>query len=254
MIPKEFEEIIKNKEFSRSLQGYNPQQVDRYIKKLSSYYWEVHHEKCELEKKVSEYDKQDKYVRQALIRVEETSEEIKSKAIMEAEKIRQQATEEAKQIKYKALKEAEQIKEQAVEEGKVLNENLIKNCMFYEEQTKGLIGALYYTVRSKFTSLQDELSKELDGYTKTLENIIQKRNPSNKENNKIDEIVDKWKSQEEELLVGYVLKAPIKDREGNVVVSKSTVVTPGVIKLLIEKELYGELITTIGDEINELGK
>jgi len=51
MTPELLEEIIRNKKFERSLQGYNPKQVDRYLQKIKSYYWNACNEKKELEKK-----------------------------------------------------------------------------------------------------------------------------------------------------------------------------------------------------------
>ncbi|WP_204501192.1 DivIVA domain-containing protein [Aquibacillus albus] len=254
MIPEDFEKIISQKKFSRSVQGYNPKQVDRYLKKMTGYYWELYEEKQTLETKISHYEKQDKYLSQALIRVEESSEKIKHQSKIEAEQIIQQAKKDAEHMKQEATTCVQQLKKQVVEEQQAFVQQLNQNRKTYEEQTKGLIEGIYFAVRSKVNSLHEELNKELEDYVRTLEDTMQQTDYIENmkvETNKKMNTEDRWRVKEEELLVGYALKDDIKDNEGNIVVAKSTVITPNVIQLLIDKELYGELFAVIGDEVDE---
>lgn len=258
MTPEYFEEIIRNKKFDRSFQGYNPSQVDRYLQKITSYYWNVCNEKKELEKKISLYEKQDIDLRKALIRVEEVSEKIEEEALTKANKIREQAKEEAELIRREAIKNAELIKNKAIDEVEKFIQNIILNQKIYDEQTRKLIGNLYFIIRNKINRLQEELYSELEDYNKELESILQNNQiikefeTESKKQKSINP--DKWKWMEEELLVGYEIKADIKDEIGTVVIPKSTIVTPGVINQLAEKGLYGELLTVIGNEANEYCK
>lgn len=257
MLPDYFEEIIKHKKFDNSIKGYNPNQVDRYLKKMISYYRNVCTKKEELENEISQYVEQDRYLRKALLRLEETSEEIKREALLEAENIKQQAKDEAEQIKQEAIKDVKLIKVEAMQERERFIQNHLINRQLYEEQTKELIGNLYYTVRSKFKSLQEDLFTELENYIKSLERKemnIHSMEKVNKENAKQDSLGDYWKLKEEELLVGCKIKDDIIDSEGNVIIPKSTIVIPEIIQLLIEKELYGELVTAIDYEDNEYCK
>lgn len=252
MTPEDFEEIIINKKFSYSIQGYNPKQVERYLKKMSSYYWKIYNEKQELQNKVIQYEQQDKYFRKFVIRSEEEYAEIIDRASIEAYKIKQKAKEEAEQIRQESLEEAKRIKIQAIDAGQEFTQSFINNRKLYEDQTRELIGSIYNAVRSKINSLQDELSKELDSYTSILESTILSADSVNKvklRNNKEVVTEGNWELEEEKLLVGYTLKDNIKDSQGNIVVSKSKVVTPEVIRLLVEKELYGELLIAIGGEV-----
>jgi len=258
MTPEYFEEIIRNKKFDRSLQGYNPSQVDRYLQKITTYYWNVCNEKKELEKKINQYEKQDTHLRKALIRVEEVSGKIEEQASMEAKKIRQQAKDEAELIRMEAIKNAELIKNKAIEEAEKYTQSLILNQKTYDDQTRKLIGNLYFIVRNKINRLQDELLNELEEYNKEMKFIVQN-------DHAIKEIdaepkkqkrtsLDKWKLKEEELLVGYVIREDIKDEIGTVVIPKAAIVTPEIINNLVEKGLYGELLTAIGNEVNEYCK
>lgn len=258
MTPEYFEEIIRDKRFARALQGYNPGQVDRYLQKIMSYYWNVCNEKKELEKKISLYEEQDIHLRKALIRVEEVSEKIEEDALIEANKIRQQAIEEAELIRRGAIENAELIKNKAIDEVEKFTQNLILNQKIYDDRTRKLIGNLYFIIRNKINRLQEELYGELKDYSKELGSILQINQP-NKEfetetKKQMNISLDKWKLKEEELLVGYDIKADIKDEIGTVVIPKSTIVTPEVINLLVEKGLYGELLTVIGNEANEYCK
>lgn len=254
MIPNYFEELIKDKKFDYSIKGYNQHQVDRYLKKMISYYRNVFTEKEELEKKILKYEQQDKYLRKVLLRVEETSEEVIGEALKDANKIKQQAKEEAEQIKQEAISAAQLIKMKTIKEREQHLQNLINSQKLYEEITKKFIGNLYYTVRSKFNSLQEDLLNELNDYTGSLEDTemyLHSIEKVNKENINQDSLIEDWKFKEEELLVGCKIKNNITDSAGNVIVSGSTIVTPEVIELLIEKELYGELVIAIGEEDNE---
>lgn len=254
MNPDYFEEIIKNKRFDRSIQGYNSKQVDRYLQKMITYYLKVFNEKVELENKIIEYEKQDIHMRNILVRVEETTGEIKEKALDEAKKIIKKAKEEAEVIRKESLKNAEIIKTQAINEGERYLQNLFQNCMNYEDQTKKLIGTLYYKVRRRISGLQEDLSEELNEYIKVLESTINRTEHNKKEYkeiNKQNNSIDRWILKEEELLVGYKIKENIRNISGKLVVPKETVVTPEIIKLLIKEEVYGELFTAIGSEADE---
>jgi DivIVA domain-containing protein len=262
MLPESLEEMIRNKTFSRSIQGYHPKQVERFLQKMNAYYMDVYQKNQELNDKIAQYEKQDKYLRQALLRVEETTEEIKEKAWLEAERMKQQAITEAEKIRQEAIQDAERMKKQAVEEGEVFIRNVIHNRKLYEEQSKEWIGTLYRSVRSKINSLQEDLYVQMEHFNMNLEGILRSTDPLYQGHSVIKKVktkaveaaLDSWKSKEEELLVGYMLEDDIRDCEGNLVFSKTSVVTPEMIEVLVEKELYGELLTVIGNEIYAYSK
>ncbi|MGD9678365.1 MAG: DivIVA domain-containing protein [Vulcanibacillus sp.] len=257
MNPEYFEEIIKNKRFDRSLQGYNPKQVDRYLQKMTNYYFKVSNEKEELENKVKEYEKQEINMRNIFVKVEETTEEIKKKALDEAEIIIIKAKEEAEVIRNKSIKNAETIKTQATSEGEKHIQNLIQNCMIYEDQTKKLIGTLYFKVRRRISGLQEDLTVELNEYVKILESTINSTHHTKKTFNEIsnqNNSIDRWKQKEEELLIGYKIRENIRNNSGKIVVPKETVITPETIKLLIKEGVYGEVFTVIDSEADEYVK
>lgn len=257
MIPEYYEEIIRSKKFDHSLQGYNQKQVDRYLQKMIVYYEKVCKEKKELENKIIEYEKQDKHLRKALVRVEETTEEVKGKAQNEALRIIKKAEKDAENIINEAIRNAERIRNNTFYEQEKLNSKIKEHNQLYEYQTKKIIGTIYNKVRTSINSLQEDLFKDLKDYIMDLESTIQTTDVDIKDNSKVKKNsigIDKWRLKEEQLLVGYEINKDINDSNGNIIVPKNTVVTPDIIQLLIEKEVYGELFSAIGNERNEYVK
>jgi cell division septum initiation protein DivIVA len=252
MLPKDFEEIVGGKQFNRTLQGYNPKQVDHCFNSLISHYKDIYEQKNALEKTIINFRKKEKYLNSAIIRAEQSTDKLKQSAELEAECIIKQAEQEAEQIRREALIDARRVRTQAIYEGQAFVEQHKNNHNLYKENTKNLIESLYYSTRCKINSLQEELLDQLEKYSKIMEQSIDNNHEIEQMKGKKD--VD-WKEREANLLVGKIVNKDILDKEGNVVASKSTIVTPELLKLLVEKEIYGELFSAIGDEeVNEYVK
>lgn len=251
MEPEYYGEILRNKKFDNSLQGYNQKQVDRYLKKMIVYYEEVYKERNQLENRIFEYKKQDEQLRKALVRVEETTEEIKKKAEDEAYIIIKKAKKEADEIRYKAIKSANTIKKSTVIENEEITKKALNNKQLYEIETKKIISIIYSKVRNSINYLNEDISKELEGYIKNIDESILVDSSKKGFNNKIsynNKDTDKWRLKEEELLVGYQITKDIVDSNGDLIVPKKTIVTPEIIQILIKKEVYGEIFTSIESE------
>lgn len=255
MLPEEFEAILRNKEFGRSIQGYNPKQVDRYLKKMAVYYGDLYNKHKELLEKTARYEQEERFLRQALVRAEETAEEIREKARAEAGGILRQAQREAEHIRQEAAAAAEGIRKHTKEREEAFMKQLQQNRQLYEAESREWIGDLYYAIRSKMTGLQAELLEQAEQFTRMVGQIVSCTDPQHPVLPSLHadrpvplEAADMWRRKEEELLVGYELKEDIIDGEGNVVCPRSSVVTPDMIRTLVDKELYGELLMAIGDE------
>jgi cell division initiation protein len=251
MLPKDFEEIVSNKQFNRTLQGYNPKQVDYFFYSLFSHYKDIYEQKTALEKTVIHFEKKEKYLNSAIIRAEQSTDKIKQSAKLEAECIIKQAEQEAERIRREALIDAKRVREQAINEGQAFVEQHNNKHKLYKENTKSLIEGLYYSTRCKINSIQEDLLNQLENYSRLMEQSID--NSHEGEPMKGSKDVD-WKEREANLLVGKKVIKDILDKEGNIVVSTSTVVTPELLELLVEKGIYGELFSAISDDVNEYVK
>lgn len=96
---------IQNREFARSLRGYNASEVDEFLDQLSKYLEQTIKEKKtfedenrHLDAKLAQYRKLEDTLHNAIIVAQETAEDVKRNANREAELIRREAEKEAHRI------------------------------------------------------------------------------------------------------------------------------------------------------------
>ncbi|MGI5875336.1 MAG: DivIVA domain-containing protein [Dethiobacteria bacterium] len=118
---------IQNKEFEKSFRGYKTEEVDEFLEQISRKMEELIKEKISLEEKIghleemlSQYQKLEDTLHNAIIVAQEAAEDVKRNANKEAELIRREAEKEAQrtteEARYKAsriLAEHEEVYKQA---------------------------------------------------------------------------------------------------------------------------------------------
>ncbi|RQD73113.1 MAG: DivIVA domain-containing protein [Candidatus Syntrophonatronum acetioxidans] len=118
---------IQNKEFSLVLRGFNKEEVNEFLDKVTKDYEEVIKENASLKEKVDSlegklehYKKIEETLQKAIVIAQDTAEEVKRNASKEAELIRREAEKDAARIveeaRYKAsriLAEHEEVHKQA---------------------------------------------------------------------------------------------------------------------------------------------
>lgn len=104
---------IQNKEFSRSIRGLSPAEVDEFLNKVAKDYEELIKENMaskeqisQLKEKLTHYHKLETTLHNAIVVAQETAEDVKRNASKEAELIRREAEKEASRMieeaRYKA--------------------------------------------------------------------------------------------------------------------------------------------------------
>lgn len=118
---------IQNKEFSVVLRGFNREEVDEFLERITRDYEEIIKENVSLKDKVesleeqmTHYKKIEETLQKAIVVAQDTAEEVKRNASKEAELIRKEAEKDATRIiedsRYKAsriLAEHEELHKQA---------------------------------------------------------------------------------------------------------------------------------------------
>ncbi|MDO9534555.1 MAG: DivIVA domain-containing protein [Bacillota bacterium] len=118
---------IQNKEFERAFRGYKQEEVDEFLDRVSKDFEMAVKEKLSMEEKnrsledrLSQYQKLESTLHNAIIVAQETAEDVKRNANKEAELIRREAEKESQRIveeaRYKSsriLAEHEEIYKQA---------------------------------------------------------------------------------------------------------------------------------------------
>ncbi len=131
---------FQKKEFSKSLRGYNPEEVDEFVDKLLESYENIYRENRDLkekiqllEEKIQNYRDMESTLKNTLVLAEKTAEEVRNAAERERETILKEASLQAKEILHRAKKQFEEINTQ--------NEELRQQFHLYKIRFKNFLQA-----------------------------------------------------------------------------------------------------------------
>lgn len=232
---------MNNTSFNKVIRGYNIIEVDNYIKDLISKNRNLNNQIVNQKKSIDSYNKQDKFLRSALIRAEETSSSIIENAENQSKLIISQAKEDAYEIKMQAKIETKEYKEE-----------IYSYLYKYKKEIKEMVGK-FNLIATKYTQqLQNELLSEIETRINQFDNTYNKFSIKINEN-KIDKYLPSKNTQsdytQDELsLVGCIVTRDICNDEGYVVVKKNTVISPHLIEYISAKGLYNELTIAIDNQ------
>lgn len=152
---------IQNKEFRRSLRGYNEEEVDEFLDEVMKDFEKLYKENMELKDKILVLNEQiDKYnslehtLKETLIVAQSTADEVISAAKEKAKNIIENANVEAKRLIDEANEEVYRIKK--------AYENLLREMFLFKTRYKSFIEA-------QLTAL-DEFYSEIENNTKKIDN------------------------------------------------------------------------------------
>ncbi len=131
---------IQNKEFSRSIRGFSPSEVDEFLERVAKDYEEQIKENIALKEKItqlkdklSHYHKLEETLHNAIVVAQETAEEVKRNATKEAELIRREAERDAARILEDARYKASRILSE--------HDELYKQAQIYKMRFRSLVEA-----------------------------------------------------------------------------------------------------------------
>ena len=129
---------IQKKEFSKSLRGYNTEEVDEFLDKLLENYEKIYKQNRELkeqiqllQEKMQSYKDIESTLNNTLVLAKKTAEEVKSNAEKEKDAILKEATLQAKEILQHAKQRVNQINNQ--------NEELRQQLYLYKIRFKNFL-------------------------------------------------------------------------------------------------------------------
>ncbi|AEE91627.1 DivIVA domain protein [Tepidanaerobacter acetatoxydans Re1] len=129
---------IQKKEFSKSMRGYNKEEVDEFLERLTENYEKIYKENKDLkeqieflEGKIQSYKEIEATLKNTLVLAEKTAEEVKINAQKEREIILKQASMQADKILRRAEEKTNQINNQ--------NEELIRQFYLYKTRFKNFL-------------------------------------------------------------------------------------------------------------------
>jgi cell division initiation protein len=131
---------IQNKEFSRSIRGFSPSEVDEFLERIARDYEEQIKESiamkekiAQLKDKLSHYHKLEETLHNAIVVAQETAEEVKRNATKEAELIRREAERDAARFLEDARYKASRILSE--------HDELYKQAQIYRMRFRSLVEA-----------------------------------------------------------------------------------------------------------------
>ncbi|NLM46922.1 MAG: DivIVA domain-containing protein [Firmicutes bacterium] len=131
---------IQNKEFSRSIRGLSPSEVDEFLNRVAKDYEDLikdniaaKEEIARLKEKLNHYHKLEETLHNAIVVAQETAEEVKRNATKEAELIRREAEKDAARIIEDARYKASRILTE--------HEELYKQAQIYKMRFRSLVEA-----------------------------------------------------------------------------------------------------------------
>ncbi len=129
---------IQKKEFSKSMRGYNKEEVDEFLERLTENYEKIYKENKDLKEQIEflegtiqSYKEIEATLKNTLILAEKTAEEVKANAQQEREIILKQASLQADKILQCAEEKSNQINNQ--------NEELMRQFYLYKTRFKNFL-------------------------------------------------------------------------------------------------------------------
>jgi len=146
---------IQKKEFSRSIRGYNTEEVDEFLDKLLDSYEKIYTENRNLkeqiqllQEKMKSYKDIEATIRNTLVLAEKTAEEVKNNAERERESILKEAKLQAKEILQQAQERFNQINSR--------NEELRQQFCLYKIRFKNFLQSQLDYLESLEADIFDE--------------------------------------------------------------------------------------------------
>ncbi|HHU30118.1 MAG: DivIVA domain-containing protein [Bacillota bacterium] len=151
---------IQNKEFSRSIRGLSPSEVEEFLNQVANDFEELIKENiaakeqiAQLKEKINHYQKLEETLHNAIVVAQETAEDVKRSATKEAELIRREAEKEAARIIEEARYKASRILTE--------HEEVYKQAQIYKMRFRSLVEAQLAALEMEdWLTVEDEDVKE----------------------------------------------------------------------------------------------
>ncbi|MEW6723760.1 MAG: hypothetical protein AB1331_02405 [Bacillota bacterium] len=239
--------------FRRVRHGYDPEQVETELKRLTEYCSAQEREVASLSKALEKAQQRESLAREAvralenaLKQVENQAGQRREKARGEADQLREEGQRELTETRRLAARIAETIVQRAEQQAREREEQARHRIFCYERELRLTLDSFYTLARRHLRALESDLIDQLRGAVARLDaddapaipcgGMVQVPGESTS---------GRWGQAEHSLLCGRTLARDVVDSEGRMVVPRYSVVTPEMVEDLIERGLYGELIEAL---------
>ncbi|SDY41232.1 DivIVA domain-containing protein [Tindallia californiensis] len=150
---------IQNKEFKKSVRGYNEAEVDAFLDEIMADYEVLYKENLEMkekleidEKQVEKYKQMEDTLKETLVVAQSTAEELRVNAMKKSDVIIQEAELKAKGIMNEAKAEVDKLYQQ--------HDEMLRQLQIFKTRYRTLLQSQMDSLLVDATSLADELSTQ----------------------------------------------------------------------------------------------
>jgi len=154
---------IQNKEFKKSVRGYNQAQVDAFLDQIMVDYEQLYKENLEMKeqlerdtKQVEKYQQMEETLKQTLVVAQSTADELRSNALKKADLTVEEAELRAKEIIANAKNELERIK--------VRQDELLHQLQIFKTRFRTLLQAQLENMSEDAEDIATELKNVKSGF------------------------------------------------------------------------------------------
>lgn len=245
-------EKAERPQFRRSLRGYDPAEVDAYLKELHLLIERAEKENAGLKEELSSYRRQDGLLRGALVAAEEAAARVRERAEREAARSVAAAEEKAAAV----LKEAEERARALEADAAAYREEIRKRLYAYEREARVLLDRFYAMARRHIEALEREFASEVEALLARMdaeyEALPRPQRPTvpggGEKEEQADTLAAEWEEKEAAALLGRTLACDLVDPEGRIVGRRGDPVTPQLLERAVSAGLYGELVAAASGE------
>jgi DivIVA domain-containing protein len=260
---EEFLRALQAIRFHRTFRGYAPSEVDELLARASGLIEQQDKQIQELERKAAHLEEQEELLKATLLRAEKNAVLTRTEAENEARLVKSNAAEQASILIEQASRRLEATENELANYRRLYEARLLG----YEHESHALIDRFSIVAKRHVEAMAQEVSADVRELVRRLGADLEilprpglaapqppvEAEPGQAAGEPIPVSLDpsaSWTQDELTILSGLTLERDIFDHQGQLVLRRGTVISAEMIQDVIERGLYGELVTAVAGDFS----
>jgi len=259
---EDFLKTLQSVRFHRTFRGYAPSEVDELLAHAGVQIEQQEKQIQELERKSALLQEQEELLKATLLRAEKNAVLTRTEAENEARLVKSNAADQASILIEQASRRLEATENELANYRRLYEARLLG----YEHESHAVIDRFSVLAKRHVEAMTQEVSADVRELVRRLgadleilpRPSLSAPQPSiESESGQIDKSAPvsddpsaSWIQDELAILCGLTLERDIFDHQGKLVLQRGTVISTEIIQDVIERGLYGELVTAIAGDFS----
>lgn len=259
---EEFLRALQSIRFHRTFRGYAPLEVDELLASAGHQIEQQDKQFQELERKATHLQEQEELLKATLLRAEKNAVLTRTEAESEARLVKSNAAEQASILIEQASRRLEATENELANYRRLYEARLIG----YEHESHALIDRFSILMKRHVEAMAQEVSADVRELVRRLgadleiiprPGLAAPQPPAEAEPGQVagpasvsEDPSASWIQDELAILSGLTLERDIFDHQGQLVLRRGTVISAEMIQDVIERGLYGELVTAVAGDFS----